>query len=118
MGGAVLAQPVGWRPEMRDPKYPGAFWKTWGPALTAKRPEITEQPTDQFTTRMFETNRDFLFTVTRDFIRSCQNPILVLPDDVPAHPLAVAMETAMLAPKSEVSIFPWKDPNERLTLAV
>ena len=26
---AVLAQPVGWRPEMRDPKYPGAFWKSW-----------------------------------------------------------------------------------------
>src|SRR4030088_3464898 len=24
---AVLAQPVGWRPEMRDPKYPGTFWK-------------------------------------------------------------------------------------------
>jgi hypothetical protein len=30
---AVLAQPVGWRPEMRDPKYPGPFWKSWGPAL-------------------------------------------------------------------------------------
>ena len=25
---AVMAQPVGWRPEMRDPKYPGAFWRT------------------------------------------------------------------------------------------
>jgi pimeloyl-ACP methyl ester carboxylesterase len=115
---AVMAQPVGWRPEMKDPKYPGTFWKSWGPALIAKRPEITAQTTDQFTTRMFETNPDFLFTVTRDFIRSCQNPILVLPDDVPAHPLAVAMETAMLAPKSEVSIFPWKDPKERIPLAV
>src|ERR1700755_1970225 len=38
---AVRAQPVGWRPEMRDPKYPGTFWKTWGPAVTAKRPDIT-----------------------------------------------------------------------------
>ena len=38
---AVMAQPVGWRPEMRDPKYPGTFWKSWGPALIAKRPEIT-----------------------------------------------------------------------------
>src|SRR5215475_1146954 len=28
---AVLAQPVGWRPEMRDRKYPGTFWKSWGP---------------------------------------------------------------------------------------
>jgi pimeloyl-ACP methyl ester carboxylesterase len=115
---AVMAQPVGWRPEMRDPKYPGTFWKSWGPALIAKRPEITMQTTDQFVTRMFETNPDFLFTVTRDFVRSCQNPILVLPDDVPAHPLAVAMECAMLAPKSEVSIFPWKEPKERIPLAV
>ena len=115
---AVMAQPVGWRPEMRDPKYPGTFWKSWGPALTAKRPEITMQTAEQFTTRMFETNPDFLFTVTRDFIRSCQNPILVMPDEVPAHPLAVAMECAMLAPKSEVSIFPWKEPKERIPLAV
>ncbi|HEY6509191.1 MAG TPA: alpha/beta hydrolase [Vicinamibacterales bacterium] len=115
---AVLAQPVGWRPEMRDPKYPGTFWKSWGPALTAKRPEITSQTTDQFVTRMFETDADFLFTVSRDFMRSCQNPILVLPDDVPAHPLAVAMDCAMLAPKAEVSIFPWKLPRERIPLAV
>src|SRR3989442_10841311 len=42
----VLAQPVGWRPAMRDPKYPGTFWRTWVAALTAKRPEIPMQPTD------------------------------------------------------------------------
>src|SRR5579872_3091214 len=35
---AVVAQPVGWRPEMRDRKYPGAFWTTWGPMINAKRP--------------------------------------------------------------------------------
>ena len=84
---AVLAQPVGWRPEMRDPKYPGVFWKTWGPALTAQRPEITMPTVDKFVTRMFETDPDFVFTVTRDFVRGCQTPILVLPDDVPGPPL-------------------------------
>ena len=115
---AVLAQPVGWRPEMRDPKYPGAFWKSWGATLTAKRPEISLQTIDQFVTKMFETDADFVFTVTRDFVRSCQNPILILPDEVPAHPYAVAMECAMLAPKAEVSIFPWKEPKERIPLAV
>ena len=72
---------------MRDPKYPGAFWKGWGAMLTAKRPEITSQTTNQFVTRMFETNPDFVFTVTRDFVHSCQNPILVLPDEVPRAPL-------------------------------
>jgi pimeloyl-ACP methyl ester carboxylesterase len=115
---AVLAQPVGWRPEMSDPKYQGVFWRTWGAALIAKRPDITLETTDKFVTRMFETNPDFVFTVTRDFVRSCQNPVLILPDDIPAHPYAVAMESAMLAPKSEVSIFPWKQPKERTPLAV
>jgi hypothetical protein len=56
--------------------------------------------------------------VTRDFVRSCQNPVLILPDDVPAHPYDVAMECTMLAPKAEVSIFPWKQPKERIPLAV
>ena len=118
IAGAVVAQPVGWRPEMRDPKYPGAFWKGWPAQINAKRPEIPLQTAEQFTIRMFETNPDFVFTVTRDFVRSCQNPVLILPDDVPAHPLAPAMECAMLAPKAEVSIFPWKVPKERIPLAV
>jgi len=115
---AVLAQPVGWRPEMRDPKYAGAFWNTWGATLTAKRPEITTATTDKFVNKMFLSNPDFVFTVSRDFVRGCQNPVLVLPDDVPAHPLDVAMECAMLAPKAEVSMFPWKQPKERIPLAV
>ena len=51
---AVLAQPVGWRPEMRDPKYPGVFWRAWGGTLIAKRPEITLQTTDQFATKITE----------------------------------------------------------------
>ena len=103
---------------MRDPIYPRTFWKTWGRALTAQRPEITMPMVDKFVTRMFETDHDFVFTVTRDFVRGCQTPILVLPDDVPAHPYAVAMESAMLAPKAEVSMFPWKEPKERIPLAV
>ena len=118
IAGAVIAQPVGWRPEMRDPTYPGAFWKGWPAQISAKRPEITKETAEQFVTRMFETNPDFVFTVTRDFVRTCQNPILVLPDDVPAHPYAVAMECAMLAPRAEVSLFPWKEPKERIPLAV
>ena len=66
----------------------------------------------------FETNPDFVFTVTRDFVRACHTPVLILPDDIPAHPYAVAMEAAMLAPNAEVSMFPWKEPKERIPLAV
>jgi pimeloyl-ACP methyl ester carboxylesterase len=114
---AVLAQPSGSRPEMRDLFYEGNM-KTWGPALTARRPDLTMETVEKFLTKMYRTNPDFVFTVTREFVRNCQTPILILPDDIPAHPYAVAMEAAMLAPKAEVSMFPWKEPKERIPLAV
>jgi pimeloyl-ACP methyl ester carboxylesterase len=114
---AVLAQPSGSRPEMRDLFY-DTNMKGWGPALTARRSDITMEMVDRFLTRMYRTNADFVFTVTRDFVRTCRTPVLILPDDIPAHPYAVAMEAAMLAPKAEVSVFPWKEPKERIPLAV
>ena len=90
----------------------------WAPQLVERRPDITMEQAEKFLTRMYRTDPDFVFTVTRDFVRNCQTPVLILPDDIPAHPYAVAMETAMLAPNAEVSIFPWKEPKERVPLAV
>jgi pimeloyl-ACP methyl ester carboxylesterase len=114
---AVLAQPSGSRPELRDLFYENNM-KGWAPALVARRPDLTMETADRFLTAMYRTNPDFVFTVTRDFVRNCQTPVLILPDDIPAHPYAVAMEAAMLAPKSEASMFPWKEPKERIPLAV
>jgi pimeloyl-ACP methyl ester carboxylesterase len=114
---AVLAQPSGSRPEMRDLFYENNM-KTWGPDLVKRRPDVKMEMVDKFLTKMYRTNPDFVFTVTRDFVRNCQTPVLILPDDIPAHPYAVAMEAAMLAPKAEVSMFPWKEPKERIPLAV
>ena len=114
---AVLAQPSGFRPEM-----PTLFYDNnmtgWGPDLVKRRPEITMETVEKFLTKMYRTNPDFVFTVTRDFVRNCQTPVLILPDDIAAHPYAVAMEAAMLAPKAEVSMFPWKEPKERIPLAI
>lgn len=114
---AVLAQPSGFRKELPDLFYQNNI-TGWGPELCKRRPEITMAMVDAFLTQMYRTNADFVFTVTRDFVRACQTPILVLPDDVPAHPYAVAMESVLLAPKSEVSLFPWKEPKDRIPLAV
>jgi pimeloyl-ACP methyl ester carboxylesterase len=113
----VLAQPSGSRPEARDLFYDGNM-KGWGPELVKRRPDVTMDTVDKFLTRMYRTNPDFVFTVTRDFVRACQTPVLILPDDIPPHPYAVAMEAAMLAPNAEVSMFPWKEPKERIPLAV
>src|SRR5262245_38651185 len=63
---AVLAQPSGSRPEQRD-----LFYETnmagWGPEIVKRRPEITMENVEKFLTKMYRTNPDFVFTVTRDF---------------------------------------------------
>src|SRR5262245_11372692 len=114
---AVHAQPVGFCPEAPGVMYENSM-TTWAPEFMKRRPEITQEMVDRFLTRMYRTNADFVFTVTRDFVRACQTPILVMPDDIPSHPYAVAMEVAKLAPKSEVSYYPWKEPKEMIPLAV
>jgi len=114
---AGLAQPSGFLPEVPDLFYQNKI-KGWGPPLCARRPDITMPIVDAFLNKMYRANADFVFTVTRDFVRSCQTPILVLPDDIPAHPYAVAMESALLAPNAQVSLYPWKEPKDRVPLAV
>lgn len=114
---AVLAQPSGARPEMPDLFYNNNM-AGWGPELCARRPDVTMATVESFLSRMYRSNPDFVFTVTRDFVRGCQTPVLVLPDDVPAHPYAVAMESVRLAPKSEVSLYPWKEPREMIPVVV
>jgi pimeloyl-ACP methyl ester carboxylesterase len=113
---AVPAQPVGFRPEMPTVLYDGSM-TGWGPDLVKRRPDITMAMVEKYLTNMYRKS-DFVFTVTRDFVKNCQTPVLIMPDDIPAHPYVVAMECAMLAPKAEVSMFPWKEPKERIPLAV
>ena len=79
---AVLAQPSGFRPEVPDLFYQSSI-SVWGPALCRRRPDITMSMIDAFLTKMYRSNADFVFTVTRDFVRACHTPILVLPDDIP-----------------------------------
>ena len=114
---AVPAQPVGFRPEMPTLLYDGSI-QGWGPELVKRRSDITMDMVEKYLTNMYKKNPDFVLTVTRDFVRNCQTPVLVLPDDIPAHPYAVAMECAMLAPKAEVSMYPWKEPKERIPIAI
>ena len=114
---AVLSQPSGHRPENPD-----IFWNNnitnWGPALCARRPDIKMAMIERYLHNLYRSPADFVFTVARDFVRSCQTPILVLPDDIPAHPYAVAMEIVKLAPKGEASIYPWKESKETIRQVV
>ncbi len=105
---AALMQPSGF-----DPEHPDIFYQNnisgWGPPLCEKQPDITMDMVHDFLTSMYTSRAEFVFTVSRDFVRALQTPLLIAPDNIPAHPYAAAMEVADLAPNSEVTIFPWKD---------
>jgi len=51
---------------------------------------------------------DFVFSVSREFVRSMQTPTLVLPGRDMAHPEEIALETARLAPHAELRMG-WQD---------
>ena len=114
---AVLAQPSGFRPTMPD-LFDQNNIKGWAPALVERRPDVTMDAASAFLTNMYRKNADFVFTVTRDFVRGCNTPLLILPDDVPAHPYAVALESAHLARNAQVSLYPWKANPEQIQLAL
>ena len=63
---------------------------------------------------LYRVRPDFVYSVSRDFARSCRTPMLVLPDDTPAHPYQTAMDIASLAPHAEVTVYPWREPPELL----
>ena len=114
---AVPVQPSGWRSTMPTLGYDNNL-KGWGPELCARRPEITMDSVEKFLRKMYKDNADFVYTVSRDFVRGCKTPVLILPDDVPAHPYAVAIESAHLAPNAQVSLYPWKANPEQIELAL
>jgi pimeloyl-ACP methyl ester carboxylesterase len=99
---AAMMQPSGFRRELPDLFYQNNI-KGWGPALCEKRSDVTMAMV-----------HDFVFTVSRDFVRSIQTPLLIAPDDVPAHPYKVAMQVASLAQNAEVTIYPWKDSPQHI----
>ena len=113
----ILTQPSGFRKETPTSSYDSNM-KGWGPDLVKHKPEIKMDTVERYLKNMYGNKPDFVYTVTRDFVKSVQTPVLILPDDSPPHPYVVAMEAAMLAPKAEVSMFPFKDPVERIPLAV
>ena len=105
---AVLCQPVGHASKTPDAMYDSGR-DLWGPVLCERRPDITMEVVEQYLHNLYRIQPDFVYCVSRDFARQCQTPLLVMPDDTPAHSLEAAMAMAELAPKAEVTAYPWKE---------
>jgi pimeloyl-ACP methyl ester carboxylesterase len=108
---AILSQPIGHRPESPDVMY-DLSRDVWGKEFRARRPEVPMETIATYLHNLYRVQPDFVYSVSREFARSCQTPMLVLPDDVPAHPLQTSVEVASLAPNAEITVFPWKEPEE------
>ena len=63
---------------------------------------------------LYRVRPDFVYSVSREFVRSCQTPMLVMPDDTPAHPYQTSVDIAALAPKAQSTVFPWREPKDML----
>ena len=117
MVAGVLCQPVGSRPEDPDIMLRSGQ-NVWGPELLTGRPDITQAQIDQYLYDLYTPNADFVYSVSRDFVQNCQTPMLVMPDEVPAHPYFISMEVFKLAPKAQVTSYPWKETPEQKEKAV
>ena len=107
----VLSQPIGHRPESPNVMYDSGL--TWGKELRERRPDVSTETIEKYLTNLYRGARaDFVHSVSRAFVRNCQTPMLVLPDDTPAHAYQVAIDVASLAPNADISVYPWKDPPE------
>lgn len=108
---AVFCQSVGHWPDDPDVMYRSGK-EVWAPDFQARRPDVDDQAINAYLHNLYRTNPDFLYSVSRDFIMNCETPMLVLPDDIPAHPHQTSVDIASLAPNAEITVFPWKEPPE------
>jgi pimeloyl-ACP methyl ester carboxylesterase len=114
---AVCYQPVGHRQEFPDHMY-NSGRDVWAPELLARRPDLTMAQVEAYLHNLYRVRPDFVYSVSRDFVRSCRTPILVMPDDTPGHPYQTSVDVASLAPNAEVTVFPWREPLELLARTI
>ena len=107
----VLVQTVGHRDDDPDVMYRSGR-DTWGPEMMQRRPDVTKPMIDAYLHALYRVQPDFVYSVSQDFARTCETPMLVLPDETPAHPLRSSIEVASLCPNAEITVFPWKNPPE------
>ena len=99
----ALLQPIGSTAENRNAFY--AMFDDWATELKADRPEVTESDWQAFRGRMYD--GDFVYNVSREFVQSCETPMVILEGDDLYHPREISLEIARLAPNATL-IEEWK----------
>lgn len=101
---AILQNPIGLH-ENKDTW--DAAVKGYGETVRARDPKVTQETIDAFGHNMF--GSDFVFSVTRDFVKACRTPLFLQPGTDKPHPAQTSEEIAALAPVIEVQK-DWRGP--------
>jgi pimeloyl-ACP methyl ester carboxylesterase len=104
---AVLQQPIGLAPHNREMFF--QMFDGWAEALKKERPDLDAAAFRPFRDRMYG-QTDFVFNVSRDFVRKVETPMLVLRGNDDYHPSETSDEIATIAPHAEI-IKEWKTPD-------
>jgi len=102
---ALLQQTIG-ADNNRDAFY--EMFDSWAGPLREAHPEISEADLTSFRSNMYD--GDFLYNVSREFVKACPTPLLLLLGDDLYHPQSTSREVAELAPNAQL-IERWKDPD-------
>ena len=108
---AVLQQSIGFE-DNRQLFYD--MFQGWADDIAPDHPEADEAAWRSFRSNMYD--GDFDFNVGRDFVASCETPMLVLMGSDPYHPESTSREIAALAPNATL-VERWKSPAEDGTVA-
>jgi pimeloyl-ACP methyl ester carboxylesterase len=104
---AVLQNPIGLSEKNRSMFR--AMFDGWAEALKPSHAEIDEAGLSAFRERMY--GGDFVFNVSRDFVRSVRTPLLILTGNDDYHPTPTSEEIDRLAPNAQM-IREWKTPDQ------
>ena len=103
---AVLQQPIGLL-DNRD-----AFYKMadgWAEELLRTRPDVTAAAIAGLTANLY--GGDFVFGASRDDVRACPTPLLVLRGNDLYHPAPISEAIAALAPLADL-VTSWKEGDD------
>ena len=110
----VLMQPIGRVPDnIAYTKRETA--ENWGLGMCRDNPTLKLDDVVALGARLFD--REFVHSVTREFVAGCQTPMLLLPGNDTAHPGAVSDEVLRLAPRIEY-LKQWKNEGKAYSVPV
>ena len=108
----ILQQPIGIAGQEGKR---GESFDQWADSVRQRDPAIDERALEGLRHNLF--GGDFVFSVSRDFVRRNPIPLLILGGNDPLHPRAVSLELAQLAPAATL-VEEWKTQPRRYLDAI